>query len=80
MNRIDHHDAPQLPHDIEALAHLHRAGWSIGDVAFRDGAGGLTWLVSGSNGENLIRAEGPTRDEAWGRAIEQARGLRLLGL
>jgi hypothetical protein len=54
------------PHDIEALGRLHRAGWSIGDVAFHDGAGGLTWLVWGSNGENLIRAEGASRDEAVG--------------
>jgi hypothetical protein len=62
-----------------ALARLHRAGWSVGDAAFHDGAGGLSWLVWGSNGENLIRAEGATRDEAWGRAIGQARWLGTLG-
>jgi hypothetical protein len=55
---------------------FHRvSGWSIGDVAFHDGAGGLSWLVSGSNGENLIRAEGMTRNEAWAGAVEQARVL-----
>jgi hypothetical protein len=58
---------------------LHRSGWSIGDAAFHDGAGGLLWLVSGANGENLIRAEGSTRSEAWGRALDQARGLGMLG-
>jgi hypothetical protein len=48
----------------------------IGDVAAHDGAGGLVLIVWGHNGENLIRAEGATRDEAWGRAVEQARTLR----
>jgi hypothetical protein len=67
------------PSDIESLSRLHRAGWSIGDVAFRDGAGGLTWIASGSNGENLIRAEGTTRDEAWARAVDQARAVGMLG-
>jgi hypothetical protein len=49
----------RTPPDIDALDRLHRAGWSIGDVAFDDGAAGLAWLVWlvwGSNGENLIRA------------------------
>jgi hypothetical protein len=32
-----------------------RAGWSIGDAAFT-GPGGLVWLVTGHNGENLILA------------------------
>jgi hypothetical protein len=39
MNRLD------LPDDLHpsdvALDRLHRAGWSIGDTAFHDGAGGL---------------------------------------
>src|SRR4051812_27175516 len=43
----------------EALGRLHRSGWSTGCTAFHDGAGGLSWLVSGTNGENLIRAWGP---------------------
>lgn len=63
-----------------ALARLHRAGWSIGDAAFAVEGGGLVWIVSGHNGENLIRAEGPTRDVAWVRAVEQARGLGMLGM
>jgi hypothetical protein len=36
---------------------LHRSGWSIGSTAF-DGPAGLTWVVSGSNGENRIRYRG----------------------
>jgi hypothetical protein len=76
-NRIDQgHDSRDSD---DALARLHRSGWSIGDAAFHDGAGGLSWLVWGSNGENLIRVEGATRAEAWGRAVTQARGLGMLG-
>ena len=81
MNRLDRPDPPddlQSPPDVEALDRLHRAGWSIGDTAFDDRAGGLVWIVSGHNGENLIRAEGTIRDEAWGRAVEQARALGVL--
>ena len=73
------HDAPQLPPDIEALDRLSGAGWSIGDTGFHDGAGGLCWIVLGSNGENLIRAEGATRDEACSRALERARSLGKVG-
>jgi len=76
MARLDQGDDSPID---EAIAILHRSGWSIGDVAFHDGAGGLLWLVSGSNGENLIRAEGPTRSEAWIRAVDQARSLGMLG-
>jgi hypothetical protein len=36
------------------------------------------WLVTGSNGENLIRAEGRTRDEAWRNAELQAREVGML--
>ena len=53
---------------------LRRAGWSVGDCAT---AGG-TWLVTGSNGENLIRAVGHTQAEAWRGAAEQARSLGML--
>jgi hypothetical protein len=56
MNRLDPPD--DLRPSDEALGSLHRAGWSIGDTAFHDGAGGFTWLVWGSNGENLMWAEG----------------------
>ncbi len=77
MNRLDSANPPR--DSDEALARIHRAGWSIGDAAFVVEGGGLAWVVSGHDGENLIRAEGPTRDEAWGRAVEQARGLGMLG-
>jgi hypothetical protein len=47
------------PNVDESFSRLHRAGWSIGETG---GAG--VWLVSGTNGENQIRAEGQTQAEA----------------
>jgi hypothetical protein len=38
-----------------------------------------TWIVSGANGENVIRAEGATETEAWQRAFEQADSLGMMG-
>ena len=38
----------------------------------------LVWLVSGTNGENQLRAEGATSAEAWLQAVEQAKGLGLM--
>jgi hypothetical protein len=58
---------------------LHAAGWSIGDTAFVGPDGSRHWLVSGSNGENLIRAEGTTKDEACRRAMGQARSVGMAG-
>ena len=57
-NRIDQTD--DCDPIEESIAQLHRTGWSVGDVAFHDGSGRLTWIFSGSNGENLIRAMGRT--------------------
>jgi hypothetical protein len=39
----------------------------------------VLWIGSGSNGENLIRAEWAAQTEAWIRASEQARSLGMLG-
>jgi hypothetical protein len=76
----NHTDQAEGPGPIaDALGQLHRAGWSVGDVASSDGAGGLAWLVSGSNGEYLIRAEGRTRAEAWGRTLDRAQSPGMLG-
>lgn len=64
---------PAYPSVDESFARLHRAGWSIGETG---GAG--VWLVSGSNGENQIRAEGRTQAEAWYRATLQAEAVGML--
>jgi hypothetical protein len=36
------------------------------------------WLVTGTNGENAIRAEGLSRDEAWWAAVGQARAVGMI--
>jgi hypothetical protein len=43
----------------DAFRQLHRAGWSIGDVGLHDRAGGLLWIVTGSNGEVRVHDPGP---------------------
>jgi hypothetical protein len=40
----------------DALDRLYAGGWSIGDTAFFVEGGGLVHVVTGSNGENMIRA------------------------
>lgn len=62
----------------DALSQLHGAVWSIGSTAFATSASGAVWVVSGCNGENLIRADGATEDEAWQGAVDQANGLGML--
>jgi hypothetical protein len=64
---------PAYPSVDESLDRLHRAGWSVGDY---DTA--TRWVVSGSNGENLICAEGASRAEAWWRACGQAAAVGML--
>jgi hypothetical protein len=63
----------------EAFARLHRAGWTVGEVATLTRAGRKLWLVTGTNGENAIRAEGTSQDEAWHQACEQAAAVGMLG-
>jgi hypothetical protein len=58
----------------EAFARLHRAGWSIGEMAGTTG-----WMVTGRNGENAILARGASQAEAWHRAIEQAEAVGMAG-
>jgi hypothetical protein len=65
------------PSPDECFARLHRAGWSVGETSFF-GSCGEVWLVSGSNGENLLRAEGLTQADAWWRACQQAEALGML--
>ena len=64
---------PRYPGADESFARLHQAGWSIGET----GSVGL-WMVTGTNGENMIRAQGRTRTEAWYRAALQAEAVGML--
>ena len=47
-----------------ALDRLHAGECSIGDTAFFVEGGGLVHVATGSNGENMIPAEGATCSEA----------------
>jgi hypothetical protein len=58
----------------ESRARLHAAGWSVGEV----GTGG-GWFVSGTKGENALKAAGRTQAEAWWRACQQAAAVGMLG-
>ncbi len=42
------------------------------------GPGGLVWVVTGTNGENRIQAEGATCSEAWRRALDQVEVVGML--
>jgi hypothetical protein len=54
---------------------LHNDGWIVGETAFTAAEGKATWIVTGEKGERRIRAEGPTRHEAW----REARNLAAMG-
>ena len=57
-----------------SIAHpLHRAGWSIGETV-----GSAVWIVTGTNGENVIRAEDRSQAEAWHKAMLQAEAVGML--
>ena len=63
-----------FPSVDESFKRLHRAGWSLGEVTTED-----EWIISGTNGENVLEARGPTQTEAWWRACEPARAVGMLG-
>jgi len=70
-NRIAHPEA-ELPIDT-AARRLHSAGWNVGEVAAT-----THWLVTATNGENLIRAVADSQTAAWQLATEQARAVEML--
>jgi hypothetical protein len=57
---------PTYPPVEESLDRLRRAGWSVGDVGTA-----TRWIVSGTNGENVLVAEAGDRAEAWHRAVRR---------
>jgi hypothetical protein len=63
----------ELPDVDESRDRLHRAGWSIGEIA-----GVTCWVVPGHNGENAIVAEGQSQGEAWYRAAQQTEAVGML--
>jgi hypothetical protein len=50
---------------------LLRAGWSVREVQISTAAG-PAWLVTGTNGHNVIEAHGATQAYAWELACAQA--------
>jgi hypothetical protein len=60
------------PCSDESFTRLHRAGWTVGEVAALTREGCKVWMVTGTNGENAIEALGGSQAEAWHRACEQA--------
>jgi len=74
---VGHAVSPCAPR-ADAIDQLHASGWSVGDTAFVGEGGSLVWVVTGHNGENVIRAEGATYREAWAAAVEQARAIGML--
>jgi hypothetical protein len=50
-----------------------RAGWSVGEIATA-----ASWLVTGKNGANLLRAKGAGQAETWWRTCERARAVGML--
>src|SRR5215468_9148983 len=56
-----------LPSVDESFERLHRAGWSVGE-----------WILTGTNGENVLEARSQTQAEAWWRGCEQARAVGML--
>jgi hypothetical protein len=57
---------PTYPAVDESLDRLHRACWSVGDYGTA-----TRWVVSGTNGDNIIVAEGMSRAEAWHPAVRR---------
>ena len=61
--------------DEIASTALHVGGWSVGDTAFHDvDQGGLVHVVTGSNGETMIRARRAPR-----RNVGRSTGPRRAG-
>jgi hypothetical protein len=58
----------------ECCDRLRRAGWSFGWCSVAGPGGGERFLVDGTNGENALRACGPTLAEA----LRQASAVGML--
>ena len=62
-----------FPRDTDrALAQLHAAGWSVGDIGGFTADGEQVWTVSGTKGGRSIVAHASTRAGAWLEALRQA--------
>jgi hypothetical protein len=73
LNKWGREGMGEFPGVDESRDRLHRAGWSVGEIATA-----TRWLVTGTNGENELRAEACGQAEAWHRACEQAAAVGML--
>jgi hypothetical protein len=78
MLRVESSLAEDRGEVVVIVEQLHRAGWSIGDVSLRGEGGGLVWIVLGRRGVDLLMVSGPTRLEAWRRALDQTPAVGML--
>ena len=68
-----------------AAAGLRQAGWEVDLMTMPAPGGSTVWVITGRNGENLIRVDDPSEEHAWQAAVDQARsagmwpGLARLG-
>lgn len=67
-----------FPLDWQAATQLLDAGWCVSEFVTVGRNGSRCWVVSGSNGNHLIRADGATKEKAWLCAVEQARSLGMV--
>ena len=67
----------ELPPVAEMIEDLHRAGWSIGDVAY-DAPRGRVWIVSVHERRESDRGGGEDGAGGLGGACEQARAVGML--
>lgn len=66
-----------LPPIADMMRNLRRSGWTMGDYTLKKPTGRIA-VVSGHNGENVIRTEAETKELAWWRACQQAQSLGML--
>jgi hypothetical protein len=59
----------------DAVKWLAQSGWSAVESAVASGTGRTTWTVEATKGQNVVRARGRSRADAWQRALEKARDL-----
>ena len=53
----------------EERARLTQIGWSFSEHATSQASGRDGWVISGTNGEQRVRAEEDDRSDAWGAAL-----------
>jgi len=61
-----------------SLYRLYRSGWSVSLMVFTDCSGETIWQITGHQGENLIKVDGVSPNEAWNKAVLAAAACGML--